>query len=94
MTRQLFIALPLALLATAVQAAAPANDPPAQYASYFAAVRNADAIVDPLQRCLAYPDLPDNTWATGIAKARCTMFLTPSRHTLDEIGKLVVQPNG
>jgi tetratricopeptide (TPR) repeat protein len=94
LTRYRFLAIPLALLVGSSHAAAPTAKPPSEYATYFAAVRKADAIADPLQRCLNYPDLPGNTWAPGIAKARCTMFLTPPRHTLDEIGEILAQPNG
>ncbi|WP_165782372.1 tetratricopeptide repeat protein [Solilutibacter silvestris] len=94
MKRYPFLALPLALVFAPALAATSAKAPPAEYAAYFAAVRKADAIADPLQRCLAYPDLPNNTWAPGIAKARCTMFLTPPRYTLDDIEKKLAQPNG
>lgn len=34
------------------------NTPPPELAEHVAALRKADAITDPLQRCLAYPDLP------------------------------------
>lgn len=94
MKRQLVFVLPLTLLATSALAATPPKAPPAELAAYFSAVRKADAIEDALQRCLAYPDLPGNTWAPGIAKARCTMFLTPPRHTLDAIGTMLEQPDG
>lgn len=84
----------MALVLSPLQATTPGTNPPAEYAAYFAAVRSADAITDPLQRCLAYPDLPGNTWAPGIAKARCTMFLTPSKYSLDAIGEMLAQPHG
>lgn len=71
-----------------------AEAPPAQYADYVAAVRKADAISDPLQRCLAYPDLPGNTWAPGLARARCTMFLTPPPFTVDQVEQTLAQPSG
>ena len=60
----------LALSFVPAGALAAAKQPPAEYAAYVAAVRKADAITDPLQRCLAYPDLPGNTWMPGAAKAR------------------------
>lgn len=93
MYRQLIFAISLALASQAAHAAQ-AGKPPAELASYVAAMRKADAIADPLQRCLAYPDLPGNTWPAGVAKARCTMFLTPVRYSLGDIEKLLAQPKG
>lgn len=84
----------LALVSTPALSATPVQAPPAEYAAYFAAVREADTITDPLQRCLAYPDLPANTWAPRIAKARCMMFLTPPRYMLDDIENKLTQANG
>lgn len=84
----------LALSFVPASALAAAKQPPAEYAAYVAAMRKADAITDPLQRCLAYPDLPGNTWPAGAAKARCTMFLTPVRFSLDDIDAKLKQPGG
>ncbi len=84
----------LALSFIPAGAHAAARQPPAEYAVYIAAMRKADAITDPLQRCLAYPDLPGNTWPAGAAKARCTMFLTPVRYTLDQIDATLEKPGG
>jgi tetratricopeptide (TPR) repeat protein len=94
LNRYLILATALALSLCTTDAAAAATQPPAEYADYIAAVRKADAIKDPLQRCLAYPDLPGNTWPAGLAKARCTMFLTPPLYSLDEIDRLLAQPDG
>lgn len=94
LNRHLFLAAPLALGLFSAHAVAAGKQPPAEYADYVAAVRKADAITDPLQRCLAYPDLPGNTWAPGVAKARCTMFLTPAPYSLDAIDKVLAQPGG
>lgn len=94
LNRHLFLATPLALCLFSAHAVAAGKQPPAEYAAYVAAVREADAITDPLQRCLAYPDLPGNTWAPGVAKARCTMFLTPAPYSLDAIDKVLAQPGG
>lgn len=63
-----------------VQAQAQAQTPPAQpeaLVAYFAQVRQAEAIQDPEQRCLAYPDLPDNAWPAGAAQARCLLVRAP-----------------
>ena len=92
MKRHLFLPLALCLLST--HAAAAGETPPAEYAAYVAAAREADAITDPLQRCLAYPDLPGNTWAPEVAKARCTMFLTPPKYSLDAIDEVLARPDG
>lgn len=84
----------LALPFVPAGAVAAAKQPPAEYAAYVAAMRKADAITDPLQRCLAYPDLPGNTWPAGAAKARCTMLLTPVRYSLDAIDAMLKKPGG
>lgn len=84
----------LALSFVPACAKAAAKQPPAEYAAYVAAMRKADAITDPLQRCLAYPDLPGNTWAPGAARARCAMFLTPAPYSLDRIEARLKQPGG
>ena len=94
MNRHLFLAGPLALCLLSAHAVAGGNKPTADYADYFAAVRKADSITDPLQRCLAYPDLPGNAWLPGLAKARCTMFLAPKLYSLEAIDKLLTQPGG
>ena len=94
MNRIPLLAAPLALGLFASPAIAATTQPPAEYAEHVAAIRAADAIADPLQRCLAYPDLPGNTWAPGVAKARCTMFLTPPAYPLDRIEATLAQPDG
>lgn len=94
LNRDLLLAMSLALSFVPAGAGAAAKQPPAEYAAYVAAMRKADAITDPLQRCLAYPDLPGNTWLPGAAKARCTMFLTPARYSLDDIEARLKQPGG
>lgn len=94
MIRHLLAIAPLALCVLPVHAATAAKTPPPEYAAYVAAARKADAITDPLQRCLAYPDLPGNTWEPGAAKARCAMFLTPVAYTLEAIDKELVLPGG
>lgn len=94
LNRELLLAMSLALSFVPAGAHAAAKQPPAEYAAYVAAMRKADAITDPLQRCLAYPDLPGNTWPAGAAKARCTMFLTPARYSLDDIDAKLKQAGG
>ncbi|KFN41013.1 tetratricopeptide repeat protein [Arenimonas oryziterrae] len=42
-------------------------------AEFFAKAKAADALADPLERCLAYPDLPGNAWPRDLAKASCEM---------------------
>jgi tetratricopeptide (TPR) repeat protein len=54
--------------------------------AYLAKVDAADAIADPLQRCLAYPDLPGNHWQAGVAEAYCRWgYHGPQHVTLDLI---------
>ncbi len=64
--------------AQALPAAAPATaetglfkDVPAPWREYLLQARRAEGIEDPLQRCLAYPDLPGNRWPAGHARAHC-----------------------
>jgi tetratricopeptide (TPR) repeat protein len=47
------------------------NDAPAPWREYLGRVRMAERIADPLQRCLAFPDLPGNHWPAGHAAAHC-----------------------
>lgn len=47
------------------------KDAPAPWHEYLARVRIAERIADPLQRCLAFPDLPGNHWPAGHAAAHC-----------------------
>src|SRR5215469_5307653 len=40
-------------------------------------VRHAEAISDPLQRCLAYPDPPASHWSRAAAQAYCNYHMQP-----------------
>lgn len=44
---------------------------PEPWRDYLIKVRAAERIADPLQRCLAFPDLPGNHWPAGHAAAHC-----------------------
>lgn len=44
---------------------------PAPWRDYLLQARQAERIQDPLQRCLAYPDLPDNRRPAGHGRAHC-----------------------
>ncbi|MEW9572764.1 hypothetical protein ABQJ54_13480 [Rhodanobacter sp. Si-c] len=46
-------------------------DAPEPWRDYLAKARAAERIADPLQRCLAFPDLPGNHWPEGHAVAHC-----------------------
>ncbi|KGQ20266.1 hypothetical protein LF41_802 [Lysobacter dokdonensis DS-58] len=93
MIARLLLVAPLAC-AFAAPAFAGMKAPPPELAAFVAAVKKADAIDDPLQRCLAYPDLPGNTWAPGAAKARCVMFNQRPLFTLGEIEGILQGPGG
>lgn len=67
--------------------------PPPEWAAYLTQVRAAENIADPVQRCLAYPDLPGNTWQVGVVAARC-QWLRPFAITLDEIQSRLATPDG
>lgn len=47
------------------------KDVPAPWRDYLIQARAAERIADPLQRCLAFPDLPGNQWPEGHAAAHC-----------------------
>jgi len=47
------------------------KDAPAPWRDYLIQARAAERVADPLQRCLQFPDLPDNEWPAGHAAARC-----------------------
>ncbi|MCL6619221.1 MAG: hypothetical protein K6T33_05475 [Thermomonas hydrothermalis] len=49
----------------------PFKNVPAPWREYLLQARRAEDIADPLQRCLAYPDLPGNRWPPGHARAHC-----------------------
>lgn len=55
------------------------TDAPAPWHDYLVKARAAERIADPLQRCLAFPDLPGNHWPAGHAAAHCR-FLALRRH--------------
>ncbi|MDW2982318.1 DUF4034 domain-containing protein [Rhodanobacter sp. KK11] len=63
---------------------APWRDAPAGYRSFIEKAKQAEAIKDPLQRCLAYPDYPDNQWPAGLAAAHCHLVFDPAI-TLDDV---------
>jgi tetratricopeptide (TPR) repeat protein len=45
--------------------------------NWLVAAKAADAIADPLQRCLAWPDTPGNQWPAGLARAHCEYLHGP-----------------
>lgn len=45
--------------------------------AFLAAAKKAEAIADPLQRCLAYPDPPDSHWSHDAVAAYCHYRLLP-----------------
>ena len=62
---------------------------PAPWRDYLIKARAAERITDPLQHCLAFPDLPGNHWPAGHATAHCRHHYAIKRPTLAEIGELV-----
>ena len=63
--------------------------PPA-LGAFFAQARKADAIADPLARCLAFPDLPGNNWQPGLPQAYCEL-LFGKRIALGDVSVLVAR---
>lgn len=44
-----------------------------KWRQFLRAAREADGIHDPRERCLRYPDLPNNHWPEGLAKSNCDL---------------------
>ena len=57
--------------------------------AYLVKAREAERIEDPLQRCLAFPDLPDNNWLAGHAAAHCRHHFGIRRPSLEDIEGMV-----
>ena len=70
------------------------STPPAELADYFEQVRKAEAIKDPAQRCLAYPDLPGNKWPEGAAAARCAYLGQEVGFSLEDLRAILYEADG
>jgi tetratricopeptide (TPR) repeat protein len=78
----------LSFTQTQIQTPAPAVSPgqaPAALAAarpelreFFIKAMAADAMTDPLQRCLAFPDLPGNHWPKGMTDWYCARYFGPA----------------
>lgn len=81
---------PLALAADAPEAAQDPAYPgaPDEVREFLVAAHAADLIADPLERCLAFPDLPGNQWPDGLARAHCEANYGP-RITLAQVQALL-----
>jgi TonB family protein len=55
-------------------AALPFAAAPPALRAFFDQARKADALADPLARCLAFPDLPGNKWPVGLTQAYCKLL--------------------
>ncbi|MFD2367055.1 DUF4034 domain-containing protein [Pseudoduganella sp. GCM10020061] len=66
----------------------PLTDAPEALQPFLEKARAADAIKDPLARCLAFPDLPGNQWPAGLAKAHCELAHGP-RITIGKVRQLL-----
>ena len=62
--------------------------PSADVLAFMDAAAKANAIADPLARCLAFPDLPGNAWPAGLARAHCELGHGP-RIRLDDVRALL-----
>ncbi|MDI9239567.1 DUF4034 domain-containing protein [Lysobacter sp. LF1] len=86
------IAFGCVVIATQAQATESVT-PPAEWASYVAKVRKAEAVKNDEARCLAYPDLPGNKWRQGAAKGRCSLLRKPML-SLDQVDRLLASDEG
>ncbi|WP_430391011.1 hypothetical protein [Dyella sp. 20L07] len=50
----------------------------AQLTQFLGAARQAEAIADPLQRCLSYPEPPGVNWSTSVTSAYCHYQFDPA----------------
>jgi len=64
------------------------DNAPLAWRDFLQQARAADASKDPLQRCLAFPDFPDNQWPAQAAAQYCDWNFGP-RPTLADIRKLL-----
>lgn len=55
---------------------------------FLAAVKQAEAIKDPLQRCLSYPDPPGSHWSPAATHAYC-LYRTQSFMSYDDMKSLI-----
>lgn len=62
---------------------------PAPWRDYLLQARTAERIADPLQRCLAFPDLPGNQWPEGHAEAHCRSHFADEPLTVARIGEML-----
>ena len=62
---------------------------PVQWRDYLLQARAAERISDPLQRCLAFPDIPGNRWPTGHAAAHCRFHFAHKPLSLGEIAAML-----
>ncbi len=58
--------------------AAPPPFTEAEFNDFLTAARKAEAIDDPLQRCLAYPEPPGLHWSSTVTSAYCHYLLDPA----------------
>ena len=61
---------------------------PAQLETFFKAARQAEAIDDPLRRCLAYPDPPASHWSPDAVRAYCRYQLQATI-SADDVRQLI-----
>ncbi|MES2018261.1 MAG: TonB family protein [Pseudomonadota bacterium] len=71
-----------------LSASTPYEEAPPGMRAFFLEARQADAIADPLQRCLRYPDMPGNQWPAGLATAYCHLSYG-KKTTLSQVAELV-----
>jgi tetratricopeptide (TPR) repeat protein len=62
---------------------------PEPWRDYLLQARVAERISDPLQRCLAFPDIPGNRWPPGHAAAHCRLHFAYKAMSLPEIAAML-----
>jgi tetratricopeptide (TPR) repeat protein len=65
------------------------KDVSAPWRAYLIQARAAERIADPLQRCLAFPDIPGNHWPAGHAAGHCRLHFAYKAISLAEIAAMI-----
>jgi hypothetical protein len=63
------------------------EDAPEPWRSYLIQARAADAIADPMQRCLAFPPIPGSQWPAKLLPAHCEWAFGFDDFSLDMVRK-------
>ncbi len=75
-------------VASWLETAKPRHFSNAEIYAFLASAKKADAIYDPIRRCIAFPDPPDSHWSPAAVQAYCRYHLQPTM-SFDTVQTLV-----